>query len=338
MRDNVVFSSISELKNFIPEGIRVFAIIDSNVKKIFFNKGIFPTEDIFTLDATEYNKSLETVEKIVVWLLDHQADRDAWLLGIGGGIVTDITGFVASVYKRGIRFSLVPTTLLAQVDAAIGGKTGVNVSDVKNALGTFSKAENIIIDTDFLRTLTEEEVAGGCAEVLKTFIIGDAQMFENVDGKHFPVQVVERCVQIKSDIVAQDRCESGVRQVLNLGHTLAHALEALSHGQISHGRAVAAGIIAAAKVSLRLGMCTESVAGQVEQKLSGLGYKDIPELLKAHTDIQEADYAKKLMHFIRNDKKRKEDFVNFVMISEIGKVQLRRISIGELEALIHDLY
>ncbi len=337
MRDNVIFCSVSELKKHIPAGVRVFAVVDRNVEKMLSLSGSDLADGIFVLEAKECNKSLQTVERIAQWLLENEAGRDAWLFGIGGGVVTDITGFVASVYKRGIRFSLVPTTLLSQVDAAIGGKTGVNLAGVKNAVGTFAQAKSIFVDTGILHSLPEAEIVSGLAEALKTFVIADAQMFASTDAGYSP-QMIRRCIEIKSEIVEQDRLESGVRQVLNLGHTFAHALEALSQGNIPHGVAVAAGIIAAARLSHRLGKCTDAVVKQIEDKFFGLGYKDVPELLKDYTDILESDYAEKLMQFIRNDKKRKEDFVNFVLIKAVGSVVVERIQIAELEKYIHDLY
>ncbi len=337
MRDNVIFCRIPELENHIPADVRVFAVVDSNVGKILSQKGFFLSADkMFILEASEADKTLQTVENIAKWLLENEAGRDAWLLGIGGGIVTDITGMLASIYKRGIRFSLVPTTLLAQVDAAIGGKTGVNLGGVKNVLGTFAKAESIVVDTDMLRTLPQREIVSGLAEALKTFIIGDAQMFERA-GADLSEEMIRRCIEIKSDIVEQDRHESGLRQMLNLGHTVGHAVETLSRGKVSHGEAVAAGIMAAAQIGKRLGACSESVAQRIEEKFLHLGYKSVPELLEAYTDIPREDCAEKLMHFIRNDKKRKEDFVNFVLIRDIGSVKVEAIRVAELEKLIHDL-
>ena len=349
----------------------VFAVVDGNVAErlapVLKAAGI----EWMPFVAREERKSLDGLQEIVGWLLECEADRGALLLGIGGGVTTDITAFTASVYKRGIRYALVPTTLLAQVDAAIGGKTGLNFHGYKNIIGTFGTPEAVCVDVDLLGTLPAAEVRSGMAEVLKTLIIGDAELYhkavrwyggvlerreapgnevgtEEVKGPavqgHWdaglPGRIVRRCVEIKSAVVKADRTEKGERMKLNLGHTLGHAVESvcLNAGRaVTHGEAVAAGIMAAAEISRRRGVLAEDVARAVVRDFKSLGYKDIPEILASCSEATEGELAAKLSDFVLNDKKRKEDFINFVLVQNLGSVVVERLSVDEIQEVINDL-
>ena len=349
----------------------VFAVVDGNVAErlapVLKAVGI----EWMPFVAREERKSLDGLQEIVGWLLEREADRGALLLGIGGGVTTDITAFTASVYKRGIRYALVPTTLLAQVDAAIGGKTGLNFHGYKNIIGTFGTPEAVCVDVELLGTLPAAEVRSGMAEVLKTLIIGDAELYhkavrwyggvlesreapgnevgtEDVKGPavqgHWdagmPGRIVRRCVEIKSAVVNADRTEKGERMKLNLGHTLGHAVESvcLNAGRaVTHGEAVAAGIMAAAEISRRRGVLAEDVARAVVRDFKSLGYKDIPEILASCSEATEGELAAKLSDFVLNDKKRKEDFINFVLIQDLGSVMVEGLSIEEIQEVINDL-
>ena len=349
----------------------VFAVVDGNVAErlapVLKAVGI----EWMPFVAREERKSLDGLQEIVGWLLEREADRGALLLGIGGGVTTDITAFTASVYKRGIRYALVPTTLLAQVDAAIGGKTGLNFHGYKNIIGTFGTPEAVCVDVELLGTLPAAEVRSGMAEVLKTLIIGDAELYhkavrwyggvlerreapgnevgtEDVKGPavqgHWdagmPGRIVRRCVEIKSAVVNADRAEKGERMKLNLGHTLGHAVESvcLNAGRVvTHGEAVAAGIMAAAEISRRRGVLAEDVARAVVRDFKSLGYRDIPEILASCSEATEGELAAKLSDFVLNDKKRKEDFINFVLIQDLGSVMVEGLSIEEIQEVINDL-
>ena len=349
----------------------VFAVVDGNVAErlapVLKAVGI----EWMPFVAREERKSLDGLQEIVGWLLECEADRGALLLGIGGGVTTDITAFTASVYKRGIRYALVPTTLLAQVDAAIGGKTGLNFHGYKNIIGTFGTPEAVCVDVELLGTLPAAEVRSGMAEVLKTLIIGDAELYhkavrwyggvlerreasgnevgtEDVKGPavqgHWdagmPGRIVRRCVEIKSAVVNADRTEKGERMKLNLGHTLGHAVESvcLNAGRaVTHGEAVAAGIMAAAEISRRRGVLAEDVARAVVRDFKSLGYRDIPEILASCSEATEGELAAKLSDFVLNDKKRKEDFINFVLIQDLGSVMVEGLSIEEIQEVINDL-
>lgn len=253
--ENVVFGPYGNMIRSLVQGRGdAYAVVDSAVAERFA-----PVLDELgvtwmALMASEERKSFEGLLEIAGWLLEHEADRGALLLGIGGGVTTDLTGFAASVYKRGIRYALVPTTLLAQVDAAVGGKTGINFHGCKNMIGTFGSPEAVCVDTAVLTTLPQRELRSGMAEALKT--LGHRRC-RHVQGGCGPYAgrmerlgdnelsaLVRRCVGIKSGIVAADRTEKGERMKLNLGHTLGHAVESvcLEAGRpVTHGEAVAAG-------------------------------------------------------------------------------------------------
>ena len=349
----------------------VFAVVDGNVAERFAPVLKAAGIEWMPFEAREERKSLDGLQEIVGWLLEREADRGALLLGIGGGVTTDITAFTASVYKRGIRYALVPTTLLAQVDAAIGGKTGLNFHGYKNIIGTFGTPEAVCVDVELLGTLPAAEVRSGMAEVLKTLIIGDAELYhkavrwyggvlerreapgnevgtEDVKGPavqgHWdaglPGRIVRRCVEIKSAVVKADRTEKGERMKLNLGHTLGHAVESvcLNAGRaVTHGEAVAAGIMAAAEISRRRGVLAEDVARAIVLDFKSLGYRDIPEILASCSEATEGELAAKLSDFVLNDKKRKEDFINFVLIQDLGSVMVEGLSIEEIQEVINDL-
>lgn len=350
--ENVVFGPYGNMIRSLVQGRGdAYAVVDSAVAERFA-----PVLDELgvtwmALMASEERKSFEGLLEIAGWLLEHEADRGALLLGIGGGVTTDLTGFAASVYKRGIRYALVPTTLLAQVDAAVGGKTGINFHGCKNMIGTFGSPEAVCVDTAVLTTLPQRELRSGMAEALKTLVIGDAAMYrEAVDrmrggmerlGDNELSALVRRCVGIKSGIVAADRTEKGERMKLNLGHTLGHAVESvcLEAGRpVTHGEAVAAGIIAAAAVSWRVGVIDRSLAESICNDFKSLGYSDIPELLMQNAGLRAGEIAAKLSEFVLNDKKRNEDFINFVLIRGLGSVVTEALDVNELQEIIYDLY
>ena len=286
----------------------------------------------FAIDTSEALKTMETVEEICKWLLERTASRQALLVAVGGGITTDLVGFAASMYKRGIRYANVPTTLLAQVDAAIGGKTGVNFQGYKNMLGAFRMPEFTAICPEVLKTLPDRQIRAGLAEMLKTFIIADAQSYREalLSGKNakFPDgtpcdtvlsgksakipdgRLVAKAAAIKAAIVERDPLEHGERAVLNLGHTFAHAIEhkALENGDdILHGEAVAIGIIMAAEMAEREGVAEKGLAACLKADFQSLGLPtECP-----YRGLEEA---------MAKDKKAAGGKVKFVLPVAIGKV------------------
>lgn len=272
---------------------------------------------VLWVHASEQEKTLATIERLTARLLELQAGRDTMLIGLGGGIVTDLTGFLAGIYKRGVRFGLVPTTLLAQVDAAIGGKNGVNFDRYKNMLGTFRTAEFVYIDTDFLQTLPRRELLCGAAEMLKTFILADAKAYDEavacLRGAHpeqIPTRLVRRAGEIKCDFVEQDPEDHGVRQLLNLGHTFGHAIEKCCNG-IEHGEAVAIGIVMASEMAVGKELMDPGEAERIREDFRAIGL-----LVETPVPVEELQAA------MLQDKKRTEGTIHYVLPERIGKATL----------------
>ncbi len=238
-------------------------------------------ERILELAGGEACKSVETLAHVWEFLVSHRLDRRSLVIGIGGGAITDMVGFAAATYMRGVAFVAVPTTLLAQVDASIGGKTGLNLSSVKNIVGAIRQPLGVIIDTDALSTLPERELRSGFAEIVKHGLIADRSYFDLVTSHPFTtwsadelVDIVFRSCQIKHCIVEADERESGARKSLNFGHTLGHAIEAVAlkgHSSLTHGEAVAIGMRAAAFLSHEMGTCSSQDFEAVARGLNTVG-------------------------------------------------------------------
>ncbi len=281
-------------------------------------------------DGEEY-KNLEEAGKIYDTLVEHRFERGSPIIALGGGVIGDLAGFVAATYLRGVPYVQVPTTLLAQVDSSVGGKTAVNHPGGKNLIGSFYQPRAVLIDPSTLKTLEKREVLAGLAEVVKYGIILDPSFFtfleENTEGllgldEAVVTEAIRRSCEIKAAVVAEDERETtGRRAVLNLGHTFGHAIEALSgYGVYRHGEAVAMGMVMAAKFSVRLGLCTAEVAGRVEGLLRALGLPVSPPAIEAGEFIES-------MH---HDKKVVGGRLCFVLIEDIGTVVLRDVEEGEV--------
>ena len=300
----------------------LFVVYDANVAWVASQlTEALPVRASMALETSEEGKTLETVQALERWLLQEDASRGALLLAVGGGITTDLVGFAAAIYKRGIRYANVPTTLLAQVDAAIGGKTGVNLDGYKNMLGAFRMPEFTVLEAAFLRTLPAREFRCGLAELLKTFLIGNGPAYtalvSSLKKPDFEEEI-RRAAAIKARIVAEDPEEHGVRAKLNLGHTFGHAIEheARLHGaDITHGEAVAMGIVLAAELSERLGVAQKGLSAQLKADFSRLGLPvDCPYPVE---DLVEA---------LRKDKKAVAGGkVKFVLLRAPGDVVLQEL-------------
>lgn len=244
--------------------------------------------------------------------MKHHADRNALLINLGGGVITDLGGFAASTYKRGIKFINIPTTLLGMIDAAIGGKTGIDFGGGKNQIGTFAEAEEVVIDPVFLTTLPQRELLSGMAEMLKYGFIADANLLKsNLENYQ---QFISRCGEIKSEIVAQDPTEKDLRKVLNFGHTLGHAIEShclTTDHPLLHGEAVALGMAAALWLSVKQCGLDKKVLKEYETQL--------PQLLsEAELNLTEADMDSILAYLVL-DKKNKGEKPQFVLLEAVGK-------------------
>ena len=232
-----------------------------------------PVKGAKSLETSEERKTLDSVLAVERWLMEADASRGALLLAIGGGITTDLVGFAASLYKRGIRYANLPTTLLAQVDAAIGGKTGVNLDHYKNMLGDFHMPEHTFLCGEVLRTLPPREFNCGVAELLKTFLLADAEAYRSA-LKGVTPELIARAAAIKADIVERDPYEHGERAKLNLGHTFGHAIEYVAREKgddIAHGEAVAIGILLAARLSEQLGLAENGLTESLRQDFNKIG-------------------------------------------------------------------
>ena len=323
-----VLLSLTEALARLQAEPELFVVYDANVAWVASQlTEALPVRASMALETSEEGKTLETVQALERWLLQEDASRGALLLAVGGGITTDLVGFAAAIYKRGIRYANVPTTLLAQVDAAIGGKTGVNLDGYKNMLGAFRMPECTVLEAAFLRTLPEREWRCGLAELLKTFLIGDGPAYaalvsslklaQNEDERGIEDDI-RRAAAIKAQIVTEDPEEHGVRAKLNLGHTFGHAIEhaARLHGaDITHGEAVAMGILLAAELSERLGVAQKGLSAQLKADFSCLGLPvDCPYPVE---DLVEA---------LRKDKKAVSGGkVKFVLLRAPGDVVLQEL-------------
>lgn len=314
------WESVGEM---LPES-NVVIITDSNVQKIYGEK--FPDFPVCAIRPGEVSKKMEVVESLAERLLETGIDRSGYILGIGGGVVCDVAGFLASVYMRGIRCSYVSSTLLSQVDASTGGKNGVNLGSTKNVIGCFRQPEFVICDPTMIQTLPEEEYHSGLAELIKTAIIGNEKLFEFIERNQEDLikrnpellsSMVSMAVNFKASVVSQDEKESGLRRILNFGHTYGHAIEL--YKSFRHGYAVASGMEIAACFSLSRGYISNKDFERITNILKAF------KLLRRH-EIPSAQINQLIMH----DKKKTGNDIWFVFITGIGKATVEKISVNEV--------
>lgn len=297
-------------------------------------------EHLILFPASEPNKRLAAVEKLAEQLLRLGADRGSVLVAVGGGVTGDVAGFLASLYMRGIPHVQVPTTLLAQVDSSIGGKTGVDLEQGKNLVGAFHQPMVIWMDLQFLETLPPEEFRQGMAEVIKTAMIGDEALWGYLEDREGSLKrresqalghVVAACARLKAKVVQADEKEAGLRRILNLGHTVGHALERLSGYRLRHGDAVAIGLVAAAKMAVSLGMLEPRDLVRVEKLCRAW---DLPVRIPASFSPEA------LLEAMQTDKKHIGGRLHFILPVRIGEVvdcqDLSAARIGEALKLLQD--
>jgi 3-dehydroquinate synthase len=309
-------------------GQRCAVITDSNVGKKFAKaalkslsaSGFQPV--LITVPAGEKSKRIAVVEKCYDQLAAHRLERKSFIVALGGGVVGDLAGFVAATYLRGIPFVQVPTTLLAQVDSSVGGKTGVNLKAGKNLVGAFYQPQLVLCDLDALKTLPKREYISGLAEVIKYGVIYDAVLFAQLE-RNLPkllqrdaatlAAVIARCCEIKADVVGQDETESGLRAILNFGHTIGHAIENSSgYGKFLHGEAISIGQVAAARLSHQILGLPSGDVGRIEELFASAG---LPVKIKLNPASR-----KKLFAAMKLDKKVSAGEIKFVLAKRIGKV------------------
>jgi len=302
----------------------VVIITDENVFNIYGK--LFPDFPVLKIKPGEESKQLKIIEKLAKRVLEKGIDRSGFILAIGGGVVCDIAGFLASVYMRGVRCGYVSTTLLSQVDASTGGKNGVNLGSVKNVIGNFRQPEFVICDTSMLQTLSQEEYLSGLAELIKTGIIGDESIIEILESRFSDVMkrdrvilmdLVARSVRFKASVVSEDEKESGKRRILNFGHTFGHAVEL--YQSVKHGFAVASGMVMATAFSHKKGF---------------IGKKEMDRiigLLNKYNLLNDIDIpAEVLRNLILHDKKKSGDDIHFVFTEGTGKTTVRKIPVKEI--------
>lgn len=326
----MVGERLRNVKDYIPVEKAVI-ITDTNVRH--FYQDDFPPCEVITIGTGEAIKNLDTVRSIYARLLDLEADRSCFVLGIGGGIVCDIAGFAASTYLRGVRFGFVSSTLLSQVDASVGGKNGVNFDGYKNMIGVFNQPEFVICDPNLLHTLPANEVLCGMAEIVKHAAIADAGLFGYLEKFYHRAlaldpeviqELVYDAIAIKAAIVNKDETEQGERRKLNFGHSFGHAFEKIMG--VPHGEAVAAGMAIAAMISVKRGHLAAQEAQRIGDLLAKLGF---PARIQVEKNA--------LMDALRKDKKRQGDRIHFVLLDQIGHAIVDEIAMAELEATLKPL-
>ncbi len=318
-------------RDIIAQG-KVCIVSDSNVaplymervKKSFSREGIEAISYVFP--AGEKSKTAQTYIEILNFLAQEGLTRKDTLVALGGGVTGDMTGFCAATYMRGIKFIQIPTSLLAAVDSSVGGKTGIDLESGKNLAGAFYQPEVVIFDSDTLKTLPEEYFGDGMAEIIKYAMIKDVGLEKLILEDNADIEeIVERCVKIKRDVVNADEFESGIRQILNFGHTAGHAIEAQSGYTISHGRCVAMGMYIVTSAWEKRELCKKGTCDALCEMLDKYGLE------------KNSPYSPKvLLEKARSDKKADSFGVNLVVPKELGKCEIVKISMDEFLSVLKE--
>ena len=321
--------SITQLVNFIKAGnySRFFVLTDENTSVhclpvIKEQIDAMDNYDIIEINAGEESKNLDFCIGVWKMLIDFGADRNALMVNLGGGVITDMGGFIASTYKRGIDFVQMPTTLLAQVDASVGGKTGVDLDGVKNIIGTFTQPKAVFMNIGFLNTLPQRQILSGLAEMLKHGLIVDAAYWDQLKTSDLTIpsaELVHRSVAIKNDVVIADPHEKGIRKALNFGHTVGHAVETLSllndTDPLTHGEAIAIGIICEAWLSNQKAGLSDEELTEISTVITGL-YPKHP--------VNETTFDT-LLQIMQKDKKNSNGKINCTLLKHIGQYSIDNI-------------
>lgn len=324
----VIVGSVSELLPRLLPDKRVVVVSDTNIDRHYHT--LVNRYEHVLIGLGEASKTLVTADAIYKKFISMGVDRSTFVLAIGGGIVTDVAGFVASTYMRGVEFGFVSTSLLGQVDASVGGKNGVNVDGYKNMVGTFTQPRFVICDVGMLRTLPEREVRTGMAEVIKAGIIADEELFSKLEltplaeltkNPDLLAEVVYRAIKVKADIVERDEREHGDRRKLNLGHTLAHAIEK-SSSKMNHGEAVAVGLSLISDAAARRGLLSAADKERICSLLQRTGFDLMPPVA-----------MRVLLKAVSKDKKSEGDVLNVVFPTAIGACEVVPMPLEEFRAM-----
>ncbi len=330
--DIYVGESLANVSNYLPKNRKIAIITDPAIHSLYGNQ--FPKVDlVIEIPRGEANKSLQSLDVIFEQLIENEFDRTSFILGIGGGIVCDMSGFIATIFMRGIEFGFVSTTLLSQVDASVGGKNGVNFRGYKNMIGTFSLPKFVICELNILKSLPMSELLSGMGEVVKHGAIANEKLFSyienNIEGlQNYSQEVLETFVYesivIKSNVVSSDVRESGARRIFNFGHTFGHAVEKIT--KMPHGFSVSVGMVMAAKLSVLKGKMSKTDCDRLIALLNKL---NLPTTCQVNSD--------ELLQVMKCDKKRDGDSVHFVYLTGIGSCEVEKVTYTELSTLISDL-
>ena len=323
--DKIFSLSENEITNsriFLISDLKVFSNIGTNIIKTFESNSI--KVESLSIELDESKKDLSTVTKIYEWLHEKGAERSDIIFSLGGGVATDLVGYVAATWLRGIKLIHIPTTLASMVDASIGGKTAVNLRQGKNLVGAFYQPKLIIMDTESLVTLPQREMNSGWAEALKHSLLFDKDLFDKFNNnsakllkKEDPIfsEIIRRSVEIKANIVSKDEYETGEDRIrLNFGHTIGHALETYtSYTDLLHGEAVSIGMVVATKISSSLSYCGENLVNKIEKLLN---------IYNLPTRIPEGIDLNNLYNIAKSDKKVKSGKINWILLEEVGKSKI----------------
>ncbi|HOM04060.1 MAG TPA: 3-dehydroquinate synthase [Candidatus Kapabacteria bacterium] len=325
-KSTIFFETFEDVAQIYPN-TNVILLTDERVHSLYRSK--FEQCPTIVVPEGERCKNLETVVSTINKLLEYKADRDTALIGIGGGSVCDLTGFVASVYMRGLRHSFVPTTLLSMVDASIGGKTAINFDEIKNLVGTFKHPEFVVIDTSFLDTLSDKDYSSGIGELIKIAIIADEKFFEVLektdlnDRRNINYDIMFESLRKKSEIVIRDEEDRGVRHLLNFGHTFGHVIE--RQYKLPHGQAVILGMLIAMKISIEMKELSEEVYNRIYSTLTKYLY------FKQGMDIC------KLACGISLDKKRRKNTIDYILLKDIGFPKIVNMRLEDIHQICNKI-
>lgn len=313
---NIDEGLLQDISKFIDVKKKYVIITDNGVPLKWVNlvNEQLSNSHVYTVEMGEASKSMSIATEILEWLVDNKITRSATIIALGGGVVGDLAGTVASLYMRGVPFIQIPTTLLSQIDSSVGGKVAVNSKSMKNAFGAFYQPKLVLIDPLTLTTLSDEHIANGMSEMIKYGMIQDRNLIEELEEYSLNEKLtnwISRCVEIKKEIVLKDEKDLGLRQVLNYGHTLGHAIEKDSKHGVLHGQAVAIGM--------------KYMTYQYDF------YERFIKLLKKYDlDINYDFNVDEIIEYIKTDKKASDDIINIILVEEIGNVVTKKVNIEEL--------
>ena len=316
---NVYINSglLSDISSYIDLNREIVIITDDFIPKTYINtiKAEMSNMHIFEVPQGEKSKSMEIAYSIIDDMVDSKITRNCLIIALGGGVVGDLAGFVASIYMRGVDFIQIPTTLLSQIDSSVGGKVGINATNMKNAIGSFYQPKMVLIDPNTLSTLSKREFNNGIAEMIKYGMISDSQLFNDLLHKDLMsniVDYIEKCITIKKNYVIGDVFDKGDRQILNFGHTIGHAIEKYSQFNLLHGESISIGMLLMSK------------------KYNY--YNNLVKILTKYSLPIKYEYNKdEIFEYIKTDKKATNNYLNIILVEELGTGFIKRIKIEEIK-------